>query len=351
MLKTVLSFLLFLSTVFASEHGMYLKAVQNIQNEFPASVSRIETALNARFNLLNSHALATPAILGDPCSFKAHLFLIEDTDFTKFLTAFGDKYLVAAFVKIGLYQDDQGTRLVMADPETINRIVFNDLNDKEYHKVIEKSKQFKNMLVNFLHGLNLGQNVNQPMPPIRDDEALREADKDMFMMVGPMTFFKDDDQFPVILQIKSDQDIDRFVSTIKKNLETFTPSKDDATYEEVQNADYLKWRVIAEIKSPDSKAVLLGITRPRTEALSFKIAGQNRANEDNPCPGIDHLCAYPIEVLILKENDEIIVRSAREMFRMDMYFWDAGKMAFMKYMNMPKMLDRSIKKALFKIED
>ena len=37
------------------------------------------------------------------------------------------------------------------------------------------------------------------------------------------------------------------------------------------------------------------------------------------------------------------------MFRMDMYFWDAGKMAFMNYMQMPGILDESIKKALFKI--
>ena len=63
-------------------------------------------------------------------------------------------------------------------------------------------------------------------------------------------------------------------------------------------------------------------------------------------PGLDHLCAFPIEVLILADGDRVEVRSAREMYRMDLFFWDAGKGAFMKYAQMPAMLDRSLKKAL-----
>ena len=42
----------------------------------------------------------------------------------------------------------------------------------------------------------------------------------------------------------------------------------------------------------------------------------------------------------------IKVFTAREMFRMDMYFWDAGMPAFMDHMSMPGILDEAIKKAL-----
>ena len=96
---------------------------------------------------------------------------------------------------------------------------------------------------------------------------------------------------------------------------------------------------------------MLGITRPRTEAVSFRIAGGKREDDGNYCPGIDHAAAYPIEVLIINEGNIINVYSPREMFRMDMYFWDAGKMAFMNFAQMPGMLDDSIKKALFNISD
>ena len=64
------------------------------------------------------------------------------------------------------------------------------------------------------------------------------------------------------------------------------------------------------------------------------------------CPGIDHVSAYPIEVLFIQEEDKINVYTQNEMHRMDMYFWDAGMSAFMDHMSMPGILDESIKKAL-----
>ena len=138
---------------------------------------------------------------------------------------------------------------------------------------------------------------------------------------------------------------------INSNLSGFEPDEDDVDYRWSNSAENLKWKIISSVFTADSNAVLLGITRPRTEALSFRIAGESRESDANKCPGLDHITAYPIEVLILNENDKITIYSPREMFRMDMYFWDAGKMAFMKYMQMPGMLDDSIKKALLNINN
>jgi len=44
------------------------------------------------------------------------------------------------------------------------------------------------------------------------------------------------------------------------------------------------------------------------------------------------------------------VYTQREMFRMDMYFWDAGMAAFMDHMSMPGIIDESIKRSLLGIE-
>ncbi len=354
MFKTLITILFFSTMSLASNHGLYLKVVENIKGSFSQSVQTIESALTqSDFKLLKSYPISSPAILGDACPFKAHLFLVEDSAFTNLLTHYGNKYLIAAFIKIGLYQDEHGTQLVLADPETINRIVFNDLPDNQYQQIINQTLPFKSKLVRFLQSLNLGNNVAKTMKPIRSDEALRKADKDMFMMVGPMTFFRDEDQFPIIFKKKANTpaELDEFLAFVKQNLAHFSPSKKDWGYQEVNDPFLLKWQIIGQIQAPDGEAIVLGLSRPRTEALSFKIAGQSRASKTNPCPGIDHLCAYPIEVLITFSNNEIKVRTAREMFRMDMYFWDAGKMAFMKYMNMPGMLDQSIKKALLGTED
>ena len=256
---------------------------------------------------------------------------------------------MSAFLKVGIYESEKGVQVNIADPETINRIVLNDLDESEYNKTVSGIISFKDKLIASIHQVKAGKKVKKAQEPIRSTEDLREASKDMFMMVGPMTFFDDEDQFPVIYSEKtvdSKHGIQQLITRIKKNLTLFKPSSEDKEYQSTSQPSDLKWKLSGMIFSPDSNAVVLGLARSRTEALSFQIAGQPRANEKNNCPGLDHVCAYPVEVLIYAEKGAIVVRTAREMFRMDMYFWDAGKMAFMEYMNLPKMLDNSIKKAL-----
>jgi hypothetical protein len=172
-------------------------------------------------------------------------------------------------------------------------------------------------------------------------------------MVGPLTYFQDEDQFPLIYSVNADDknSIQSLYAGMLENLKKFTPSEDDVDYRWTPDPADLQWKIITEVYSPDSTALMLGITRPRTEALSFQIAGESREDDGDMCPGIDHVTAYPIELLIIKEDDKINVYTAREMLRMDMYFWDAGKMAFMDYMQMPGMLNESILKAFFAIEE
>jgi len=59
------------------------------------------------------------------------------------------------------------------------------------------------------------------MEPIRDDEDLRDVSKDMFMMVGPLTFFQDEDQFPLIFSTDAktaENTIQGLVAEMRKKL-------------------------------------------------------------------------------------------------------------------------------------
>jgi len=78
------------------------------------------------------------------------------------------------------------------------------------------------------------------------------------------------------------------------------------------------------------------------------IAGMSRSDDAWRSSGLDPLCAFPIEVPIYLNGDRIEARTAKQTFRMDQYFWDAGKGAFMKYASMPGILDDSIWKALLR---
>ncbi len=355
----LLIILLTFITLTASEHGIYLQTVSNIKGDINKVGEELKTKLkSAGYNILSYTDIATPDIVRqkkeEQCGFKAKLILLSSNEFTKMITARGNKYLVAAFIRVGLYETPDGIQVVIADPETINRIVFNDLweNGKEndYNQVVAKTKEFKANLVKTIHLIGGGNKIEKAMEPIRSDEDLRESSRDMFMMVGKMTFFNDEDQFPIVYSRKNNEGrkgLERLIVEMQNNLKKFKPVKDDVEYRFVASPEVLKWKIIGQVYSPDSSSVVLGITRPQTEGLSFHIAGSKQETKENKCPGLDHVVAYPIEVLITQKDGVLQVWTAREMFRMDMYFWDAGKMAFMNHMSMPSVLDESIGLALF----
>ena len=60
-----------------------------------------------------------------------------------------------------------------------------------------------------------------------------------------------------------------------------------------------------------------------------------RIRKKHAYPGITHAAGYPIEIVVVDESDGVKVRLVNIMYRMKMYFEDAGKFAFAKNMGMP----------------
>ncbi len=359
MIKKILTFILLINlSIFASDHGIYLQLIKNSSKSIDEVSNTISNKLSEiGFQVIALRNVATPDIVrkteSEKCGFSAKEIIFTSNDYKNMLTSYGNKYIVAGLLRLAVYQDERGTEVNIVDPETINRIIFNDLyeNDEEakYNEVITKTGSFKSAIIDAVHSLSIGENIARPLPPIRSDEDLAESSKDMFMMVGPMTFFNDEDQFPIIYKEKVNnvqQQISNIVKKITENIANFKPTKDDYDYRFTKSDDVLRWKIVAKIYSSDKSALLLGITRSRTEGLSMDIAGNSRETVTNRCPGIDHSAAFPIEVLIYREGNNLLIRTPREMFRMDMFFWDAGMKAFMNHMSMPKILDNSIKQIL-----
>jgi len=359
-LKLTTLFIAFFVTfsVFASEHGIYLQTITAIKGSVPEVQSQLAKIFeNNGYQILSNLKISTPDYVrqdtSEHCGFSAGVLVLQNTDYTKMLVSYGSKYLVASFLRIGIYEDTSGVNVEIADPETMNRIVFNDLYDndqeKTYNEVVDKTTKFKTGFVKLIHTLGIGTNVEKAMPPIRNDDDLAESSKDMFMMVGHLTFFTDEDQFPIIYSKENKNGFDgllKLKEQFANNIASFVPTEDDSSYRWSPSPKDLQWKIVSAIQSPKKDAILLGLTRPRTEAVSFNIAGSSREDDTNMCPGLDHSAAYPIEVLLLQDGNKINVYTQREMSRMDMYFWDAGMSAFMDHMSMPGILDESIKKAL-----
>ncbi len=348
------------SSAFASDFGIYEQVVQNAKGSAEQVANQIAEALNgSHFVLLNKIELRTPDLVRQDdkkhSGFRAYLVLATAPSFDSLVANYGNRYAANWLLRIGVYQDENGTQVQIANPETITRIICNDLSPENYETVVNAAKVVKEDFRKIITSAVAGTAVDVQMPPIRSEEALRKAHKDMIMMVGPMTYFKSEGQFLLLREEPIGNDaaatFHRVLAEVEQHIRNFQPTAEDANYHWCNNPELnLKWQVAATVKLTGVNAALIGITRGHTEALSFHICGMKREKATNLTPGLDHAAAYPIEVVVFEEQGKIKVGTAREMFRMDMYFWDAGKWAFMKFMSMPGILDKSIKNAITGIQ-
>jgi hypothetical protein len=103
------------------------------------------------------------------------------------------------------------------------------------------------------------------------------------------------------------------------------------------------------IHHPDGASwAIVGVSGAPMESKSFAIVGAGNRKDATglACPGIDHAAAYPIELLVRTSGDGVDILAVDAMYRMKMYFEDAGRWAFMKNMTMPGSIADEIKSRL-----
>lgn len=105
-------------------------------------------------------------------------------------------------------------------------------------------------------------------------------------------------------------------------------------------------RPVYVLDLPEYGAALVGVTGTKMESDASRIVkhGGDDARKGMACPGIDHTAAFPVELLVARDGDDIRVSLVDEMYRMKMFFEDAGKMAFAKNMGMPGSIEDEIRK-------
>lgn len=111
-----------------------------------------------------------------------------------------------------------------------------------------------------------------------------------------------------------------------------------------------KWGVhrVFDLPFPDQELMVIGVSGARLEGRSFEIvgAGSEGERDDLKCPGLAHAAAYPLELLVRNDQGTVRIQMVGAMFRMKMFFEDAGKWAFMKNMGMPGSIADEIRESL-----
>lgn len=253
------------------------------------------------------------------CAFQAHVFVADWPEFTR--AAMRDSKLgaFAAQVRLSVFEDEDGVHVAMVNPRSISRtVVAEQGRDEEWATFaagIEKVLRAK------LSGrtVEFGQ---------RRDEG--RIGKTMGVMAGGPFPGRVKEVYSAAL---AGETFDSYTAALYARLDK---QKGDG-----------EWRlrpVFLQMTSNPDVAVI-GISSERVEAKSFDIVntGGNGARDKMRCPGIDHAAAYPLELVVVKDGGTVRVQVIDEMFRMKMYFEDAGMMAFMKNMGMPGSIGNELR--------
>lgn len=292
--------------VHAQEYGVYVKAVDKIQGTFDDAVKNTEEALKKNgWQVLASYEASVP----QKCGFRAYNIVINSPEYDKEIMSHGPTAAFAIPLRVELYQDEKGLNAAFVNPASINRTVLGDKTDKKLSESTMKK------LSEILASAVQGEVVNKQIGELRDEGRVGGMGGGDFAEMPEVMFKKDD--APGVFQ-----DI---AAKVKEGI----MSNDKG------------WKLIYTLE-PAKDVLMYGINNPATEARAYGIAGEKRESKDYRCPGIDHTAAFPIEVVMYKERGVVKVVTLNEMYRMKLYFQDAGNWAFIKNMRMPGQIKDEI---------
>ncbi len=279
-----------------------------------ASQAILQEIQNSPFELVAE----TDAQVPRKCLFRARVFVLYDSAYVAQL--FEINPLTAPFAavdRINLFEDETGTNVAFVNPLSIARTVL--LDDERCWEVAQSHHQrLRDLITRALPG----EASHRQFGKFRKRGHIGKT----FGIMAGGDFDKKIKEVAVL----PDADFGEVVANLTHGLK----------------APGVKWglHLIYSLNLPGREVAILGSSSPDVERKSFLIvkAGSDKSRKGFLFPGIAHAAAYPIEIVVAKEADGVKVRLVNMMYRMKMYFEDAGKMAFAKHMKMPGSIQHEL---------
>jgi hypothetical protein len=245
------------------------------------------------------------------CRFKATVFAVVDPEYSRKLMAANRTTAPFAVVdRVNVFEDEAGVHVAVLNAESVNRTVLMD--DAAY---ADLSRTHVEALRATIKGAAAGRASDREFGEKRSRGYIG---KTMGVMAGGPFGEKVGSEAVV-----ASADWKAVAAKVRQGL-THAGGK---------------WglHLVYELELPEQETVVFGSTGSPLESNSFAIvrAGADDARGSFQCPGLAHAAAYPVEVVVTRDGAATRVRLVDTMYRMKMFFEDAGKWAFMKNMGMP----------------
>ena len=298
------------------EFGVYLRLLQAPAGSFEQVASALPNAVQREgWQLLTSYDAAS-----GPCRFHARVYVVQVPEYTKAVLRRGAQAAFALPVRLAVYEDELGVHLAVANPQSLARTLVADSGFEA------PPAELVGALRSMVAAGFPGRPVAEPYGQLRSQGLI---EKTMGIVAGG--------PFPNKIET---------VATFRGR----TPAEIAERIALRARAASGRWglHVVYRQDFPESGAVLIGLTGSAMETRSYAIvgAGNDDRRKGFACPGLDHATAFPLEVLVVREGSDVKVLVIDEMFRMKLYFEDAGRMKFAINMSMPGSIENELRDLL-----
>lgn len=299
-----------------ADHGVYQYVLDPAQGTVDEIAAAVESAASGSgWRVLANIPCGAP----EGCKYKARVLALYDPAYApKLLTVNARTGPFGMVDRVSVFEDEKGVHVAVLNPRSVIRTV---LMDDALHAALaaEHLQALRALVAGAAHGT----------PSQRDFGQTRDKGhigKTMGVMAGG-PFAEKIEDIAVVPNGAWRQVVDKVRAGLEKK--------------------GAKWglQLAYALEIPERELAVLGTTGTPMDAKSFDIvrAGSDGDRQSLQCPGLAHAAAYPIEVVVAREGGAVRVRLVDVMFRMKMFFEDAGKWAFMKNMGMPGSIADEIK--------
>jgi len=306
------------------EYGVYLKLVENAPGGFDAVVATLRESVEAAgWAILTDYEMGVPE---KNCSYRAHGIAAVSDEYVGRVLSYGPRAAFALPIRFGVYEDEAGVHVAAFNPLSLNRTIISETDFAEGSAVAVAALQ---AIVAPFDGYLVESQFGQ----MRDEGLIK---KTMGLIAGGAFEGKIEEAAAV--------DVEEYGGLLATAENLYSGLEDAAD-------DYdWKMRPMYLLDLSDQGVVMIGMTSGAMEGKAFDIVkeGTDDARSDFSCPGLAHAAAFPLELVLVEEDGEVKVLIIDAMFRMKMYFEDAGKMKFAANMKMPPSLEGEMRD---KIED
>lgn len=302
-------------------HGVYLSYSDSATGSLDAIAADLQASfIRAGWETL---ALYTAGVDRDACAFGARVLVVHSPSYARAVLARGPRAAYAVPVRLAVYQDEQGSHIVMANPRSLNRTM---IAEESFAGASEALVQGVGRIV---ADARRGSGTVREYGQVRDRGLIGRT---MGVMAGgPFT-----EKITEVFSVPGDSAavVRRVARQVLDRLK------------ELGGSGSWQIRKIYELDLAERGAVVLGVSGLAAEARAFSIvgAGADEQAKSFRCPGLSHAPAFPIEVVIMSEAGRVRVTIVNQMYRMKMYFEDAGKMKFAANMRMPGSIEDEIRR-------